>query len=290
MRTLAFLLLLLSAPLGAATLKNAKELLDQGKLDEAAASYEALGPQKAAKSEAWRLNNWGLALLRKDKAGDAVPLLEKAVATDSKNFTAWANLAAAYEKIGDRVKAADTFRKALELLRAENAALASGKKARDHEAVANAEPATPTAGLLNESPSPLKGETLARALKAANALMDGGKFQEAVEAYAKIGITTPAKREGWRLNNWGLAYIRLGQYAEALPRLKKSVEVFPDNPKAWNNLGVAYENLGRAAEAKEAYTKAVGSGQASEADAAKIELNHVKLDFNAEKKQWEASR
>jgi Flp pilus assembly protein TadD len=120
--------------------------------------------------------------------------------------------------------------------------------------------------------------------------MDDGQFQEAVLAYAKIGITTPAKREGWRLNNWGLAYIRLGNYKMALPRLKRSVDVFPENPKAWNNLGVVYENLGMAAAAKDAYTKAAAAGQPSETDAAKIELNNLKLDFNAEKKKWEASK
>jgi Flp pilus assembly protein TadD len=272
------------------SLKAAKALLDAGQLDEAAAIYEAMGPQASPKTEGWRLNNWGLTLLRKDKAGEAAPILEHAVASDGKNFTAWANLAAAYEKIGDKVKAADTFRRALELLRAENAALASGRRAKDQEELANASPASPDAETLDELPTRLKGDALAGALKDANAMMDGGKFAEAAEAYAKIGITTPAKREGWRLNNWGLAYIRLGDYAKALPRLKKSTELFPENPKAWNNLGVAFENLGLAAEAKDAYTKAAGTGEASETDVAKIELNNLKLDFNAEKKKWEASR
>jgi Flp pilus assembly protein TadD len=274
-----------------ATMKNAKRLLDDGRLDESVAMFEALGPQKSPKTEGWRLNNWGLGLLRKDKAGDAAPVLEKAVAADSKNFTAWANLAAAYEKIGDKVKASDTFKRALELLRAENAALMAGRKAKDQETVVNTEPISQTADTeLQELPTALKGDALAAALKQANAMMDGGKFQDAVEAYAKIGITTPAKREGWRLNNWGLAYVRLGDYAKALPRLRKSVEVFPDNPKAWNNLGVACENLGLAAQAKDAYTKAAGSGRATDMDASKVELNSLKLDFNAERKKWEAAK
>lgn len=274
----------------APSLKMAKHFLDEGRLDEAVAIYEALGPQKAAKSEGWRLNNWGLALLRKDKAGDATPVLEKAVSADSKNFTAWANLAAAYEKIGDKVKAADTFRRALELLRSENAALGSGKRKKDVEAMVNAGPVSRAAEALVESPSTLSGAALAAALKDANSMMDAGKFLEAADAYAKIGITTPAKREGWRLNNWGLALIRLGDFKQALPRLKKSVEAFPDNPKAWNNLGVACENLGLNEEAGEAYARAAGSSTEADKDSAKIELNRTKLDFNAEKKKWEASR
>lgn len=272
------------------SLKAAKQLLDEGKNEEASAMYEALGPQKATKTEGWRLNNWGLALLRREKAGDAAPVLEKAVASDPRNFTAWANLAAAYEKIGDRVKAADTFRRAIELLKAENALLASGKKSKDSEAVANAAPLSPTAGAFSEAPTTLKGAALAAALKDANAMMDAGKFAEASEAYAKIGICSPAKREGWRLNNWGLALIRLGEYQKAIPRLKKSVEVFPENPKAWNNLGVACENLGLSAEAKDAYTRAASASPDSSLDSSRVELNHLKLDFNAEKKIWEASK
>jgi Flp pilus assembly protein TadD len=273
-----------------ASFKSAKAFMDQGKFAEAAATYEAMGVQKYSKSEAWRLNNWGLTLLRLDKAGDAVPILEKAVASDMKNFTAWANLGVAYESIGDKVKAADTFRNALELLRTENAALASGRKSKDQEELVNDSPTSGSAETLDEVPAVLRGDKLAAALKAANTMMDDGQFQEAVLAYAKIGITTPAKREGWRLNNWGLAYIRLGNYKMALPRLKRSVDVFPENPKAWNNLGVVYENLGMAAAAKDAYTKAAAAGQPSETDAAKIELNNLKLDFNAEKKKWEASK
>jgi tetratricopeptide (TPR) repeat protein len=274
-----------------ASMKNAKRLLDDGRLEESVAMLEALGPQKSPKTEGWRLNNWGLGLLRKDKAGDAAPILERAVAADSKNFTAWANLAAAYEKIGDKVKAGDTFKRALELLRSENAALSAGKKAKDQEAVVNSEPVSKTAETdLAELPTKLKGEALAAALKQANAMMDAGKFQEAADAYASIGITTPAKREGWRLNNWGLAYVRLGDFDKALPRLKKSVEVFPDNPKAWNNLGVACENLGLSGEAKDAYTRAAGSGRATDMDPSKVELNSLKLDFNAERKKWEAQK
>jgi tetratricopeptide (TPR) repeat protein len=110
-----------------------------------------------------------------------------------------------------------------------------------------------------------------------------------------------AKREGWKLNNWGLALIRLGNFKDALPRLKKSVDVYPDNPKAWNNLGVAYENLGLSAAAKDAYAKASAPSSAagdtmsagtagSEMDSAKVALNQLKLDFNAEKRKWEASK
>src|SRR5437016_146053 len=83
--------------------------------------------------------------------------------------------AAAYEKMGDRVKAGDTFRRAMEILSVENAALASGKKAKDPEAAQNvAAGSSITAETLDEQPTKLKGEALTAALKEANALMDAG--------------------------------------------------------------------------------------------------------------------
>jgi tetratricopeptide (TPR) repeat protein len=289
---LFFALLLLAYPAAAKTsLLEANQLLAHQQYEQAAKAFEGLGAQSSKKIEGWRLNNWGLCLIRLDKAGQAVSILEQALAADGKNFTARANLGAAYEKIGDKVKAMDVYRRALELLRQENSALASGKAAKDPVAVEN-DPSsrTATAGVFVEAPSRLKEAQLKEALKAAADFLQAEKFQEAANTYAGIGMCGGAKREGWKLNNWGLALIRLGNFKEALPRLKKSVELYPDNPKAWNNLGVVYENLGATQEAKDAYAQATGPGAKGEVDAVKAELNQLKLDFNSEKKKWEASK
>lgn len=281
----------------AGTVKQGNEAMKAGDWAGAVAAYESAPSQATPRSEAWRLNNWGYCLLKLEKAGEAAEVLERAVSSDSKNFTAWSNLGAAYETVGDKTKAIDTYKKALDLLRSENAAVESGKKPKDAEAAQNnaaAQASSPTADSFSEQPTRLRGEELKAALKAASDLMDQGKFVESSAAYEQIGMTTPAKREGWRLNNWGLALIRAGEYSKAVPRLKKSVEIFPDNPKAWNNLGVAYENLGMNDEAKAAYQSAAGAGASgsgsADYDAAKAELSQVKLDFTAEKKKWEASK
>lgn len=283
--------LLLAVPVwaGPGSLSDANALLAKRDNEGAAKAYDGLGKQSSHKREGWRQNNWGLALLRMNKPVLAVERLEAAVAADPHNFTARANLAAAWERVGDRVKAADVYRRALELLRQQTKALQGGKDHPDAEARENvaAQDESPSAAV-DEAASTLKGSALKDALNHASELLDDGKFAEAAEAYAAIGQTSPAKREGWRLNNWGLCYLRLGDAAKARQQLQRSVDAFPDNPVAWNNLGVAYERLGQGEEARQAYARA-GEGAGGEGlDPMRFELSQLKLDFAAERRRWEA--
>jgi tetratricopeptide (TPR) repeat protein len=270
-------------------LAQANALLEARNFEAAAQAYEKLGKQSSKTREAWRLNNWGLALLRLNKPAQAVELLEEAKNVDPKNFTARGNLGLAYERIGDKVKASDVYSRGLELLRAENKSLMAGKPDLDPDAAANvaASNDTPSAQA-QEKASTLKGDELKSALKKASELLDGGQYQAASDAYAAIGQTSPAKREGWRLNNYGLCRLRLGDLAGARARLEQSVEVFPDNPVAWNNLGVAYESLGLHDKAKDAYAHAASSAGEEAYDPARAELSQLKLDFAAERRRWEA--
>jgi tetratricopeptide (TPR) repeat protein len=270
-------------------LASANALLEAGDFEHAAQAYEKLGKQASKKREAWRLNNWGLALLRMNKPAQAVELLEEARTADPKNFTARGNLALAYERVGDKVKAADVYRKGLELLRGETKALQAGKQGADPEAEANVAASSETnTSAVEEKASTLRGDDMKLALNKASALLDAGQYQPASDAYAAIGQTSPAKREGWRLNNWGLCRLRLGDAAGARERLERSVEAFPDNPVAWNNLGVAYETLGLHDKAKDAYAHAATSAGAEAYDPARAELSQLKLDFAAERRRWEA--
>jgi tetratricopeptide (TPR) repeat protein len=293
MRTLLLLVLACAlagpAQAGPGGLADANALMASRDFEGAAKAYEALGKQGAKKREGWRLNNWGLALLRLNKPSAAVERLEAAVAADPNNFTARANLASAWERVGDRVKAADVYRRALELLRQQTKALQAGKAKPDAEARANADANGDSASAtLDEKASTLRGDALKEALNQAAALMDAGKHREAADAYAAIGQTSPAKREGWRLNNWGLCFLRLGDASQARLRLERSVEVFPDNPVAWNNLAVADEQLGLAEQAKQAYARA-GEGAGGEGlDPMRFELSQLKLDFAAERRRWDA--
>lgn len=286
---LFFALLSAAAHAGPGSLAEANQLMAGRDFEGAAKAYESLGKQASKTREGWRQNNWGLALLRLNKPVLAVERFEAAVAADPRNFTARANLAAAWERVGDRVKAADVYRRALELLREQTKALQAGKAKPDAEAMDNAaaQGVSPSAALV-EKASSLKGAALKDALNAAAALLDAGEYQKAADAYAVIGQTSPAKREGWRLNNWGLCYLRLGDPAQARERLQRSVEAFPDNPVAWNNLAVALEQLGAAEEARQAYARA-GEGSGGEGlDPMRFELGRLKLDFAAERRRWEA--
>lgn len=277
----------LRAAEGALTQANA--LLESGDLEAAAKAYEKLGPQSSKTREGWRLNNWGLALMRLNKPAQAVELFEKSKDVDPKNFTARGNLASAYERIGDKVKAADVYRRALELLRESTKALQAGKKGMDPEAQANLAAADVSSTVrVVEKASTLKGDGLKAALKKASEMLDAGQYQAAAEAYAAIGQTSPAKREGWRLNNWGLCLLRTGDAKGARERLERSVETFPDNPVAWNNLAIAYETLNMADKAKEAYAKAASNAGGEAYDPARVELSQLKLDFAAERRRWEA--
>src|SRR5579859_5522347 len=86
-----------------AAMKAAIALAEAGKTDEAVAAYEKMGVLKSKKMEAWRLNNEALAYItaKEPKYDKALPLLEKAVATDDSNYVAWNNLGTAYEATGD---------------------------------------------------------------------------------------------------------------------------------------------------------------------------------------------
>jgi tetratricopeptide (TPR) repeat protein len=118
------------APAGP-TMKDANALAAAGKTEEAIAAYEKLGVQKTKKGEGWRLNNEGLAYLQANQpdAQKALPLFEKAVATDASNFTAWNNLGTVYEQTGQLDKAKDAYQKSID---AAKTAAASSAKAENN--------------------------------------------------------------------------------------------------------------------------------------------------------------
>jgi tetratricopeptide (TPR) repeat protein len=109
------------APAGP-TMKDANALAAAGKTEEAIAAYEKLGVQKTKKGEAWRLNNEGLAYLQASEpdAQKALPLFEKAVATDASNAVAWNNLGTVYEETKQYDKAKDAYQKSIDAAKAAN--------------------------------------------------------------------------------------------------------------------------------------------------------------------------
>ncbi len=122
------------------TLHEADELLSAGNLDEAIAAFQAMGPMRTKKAETWRLNNWGLCLLKQGKYADAAPLLEKSVAADPDNSVAWNNLGVAYENTGQLDKAIDAYKKSVEAAKASHE---DGSKASANLATAQAKNSAP---------------------------------------------------------------------------------------------------------------------------------------------------
>jgi Flp pilus assembly protein TadD len=287
---LALALGVLARPAGADAWSDAGALLSRGDAAAAVKAYEALGPQPSHRKEAWRQNNWGLALLRQNKPAAAVERFEAALQADPRNFIARGNLAAAYERVGDRVKARDVYIRALELLREEDKALSSGRKAPAAEAEARRDLAqtslSPTAQV--EKASVLKGAELKKALRDAGDLLDAGRYADAAQAYGAIGQTAPARREGWRLSNWGLCALRLGDPSTARERLRRAVDADPDNTVAWGNLAVACEGLGLADEARQAWVHSGTAAGEDDVDPMRFVLARLKLDLAAERRRWEA--
>ena len=102
-------------------------------------------------------------------------------------------------------------------------------------------------------------------MKAAGALADAGKTDEAIAAYEAIGTLPSVRGESWRQNAEGLAYLKAPkpEPEKAVPFLEKSVAINPDDYYAWRNLGSAYELTGQTKKAADAYAKAAASQKAA---------------------------
>ncbi len=122
-------------------------------------------------------------------------------------------------------------------------------------------------------------------MKAAIALAEAGKTDEAVAAYEKMGVLKSKKMEAWRLNNEGLAYLTAKEPAldKALPLFEKATATDDSNYVAWNNLGSVYEQTGALDKAKDAYQKSIDAAKAVNASSAKAEGNLAALQPRLDK-------
>ena len=110
-------------------MKAAIALAEAGKTDEAVAAFEKIGVLKSKNLEAWRLNNEALAYLQAATPvpEKAVPLLEKAVASNDENYIAWNNLGSAYELTDQIEKAKDAYQKSIDAAKAADASSAKAE-------------------------------------------------------------------------------------------------------------------------------------------------------------------
>lgn len=163
-------------------------------------------------------------------------------------------------------------------------ALSAGSLWADDKAPAAASTTTPVAKAPAAKSAKQDSPTVV-AMKAAIALAEAGKTDEAVAAYEKMGVLKSKKMEAWRLNNEALAYITAKEpkFDKALPLLEKAVEADETNSIAWNNLGSAYENTGDLEKAKDAYQKSIDAAKAANASSAKAEGNLAALQPRLDK-------
>ncbi len=85
-----------------------------------------------------------------------------------------------------------------------------------------------------------------------------GALEEAIAVYEKAIEEAPAF--GWPYSNLGLVYSRQGNYAQAIPLYRRSIELLrkeKDKAVSWNRLGDAYRRLNDTRNAMFAYQKAV---------------------------------
>lgn len=145
---------------------------------------------------------------------------------------------------------------------------------------------TPQATPAAEAPAvkPVKGESpTVTAMKAAIALADAGKYDEAIAAYEKIGTLKSKNMEAWRLNNEALAYLMNNKADQAVPLLEKATATNDKNYVAWNNLGTAYESTNQLDKAKDAYQKSIDAAKEANASSAKAEGNLAALQARLDK-------
>lgn len=158
-------------------------------------------------------------------------------------------------------------------------ALVIGKSWADDKAKA-----TPTAVAASPAAKPAKGDSpTVAAMKAALALDDAGKFDDAIAAFEKMGVLKSKKMEAWRLNNEALTYIHANKADKALPLLEKATETDPDNYVAWNNLGTTYEGAKDLDKAKDAYQKSVDAAKTAGVASPKAQGNLDALQARMDK-------
>src|SRR3954468_14544737 len=97
-------------------------------------------------------------------------------------------------------------------------------------------------------------ETTAQLAARAATLHREGKIKEAIAAYDAMLRAEP--RNTHALHYSGVAFYQIGDLAQALDRLRASVNLDGSNPDAWSNLGLVLQAIGHRRAAVEVFEKA----------------------------------
>ncbi len=118
--------------------------------------------------------------------------------------------------------------------------------------------------LKKEGPTMLTEPTVEQLGKKGEALLDAGKYEEALSYFEKVAQKNPDIPEVWV--NIGSCQAHLGRWEEAIFVNERAIDLKPDLAIAHYNLGGVYGMLGRWKEALEAYQKTLRI-QPNDADA-----------------------
>src|SRR5689334_4802308 len=116
-------------------------------------------------------------------------------------------------------------------------------------------------------------DVLAAKSRAANQMLQAGRFTEAIKIYRELVAVLP-DNPGLRFN-LGLALEKGGQPAAAIPELNRATREQPDFAPAWFLLGLAYQQIGKPHEAIAPLRKAVSLNNADAL--AQLELADAEL-------------
>lgn len=232
----------------------------------------------------WAYSSLALAYTRKGRLAEAIPLFQKSISllTDKgEKAVTWNRLGDVYRQLSEYDSAAHAYETADRLSpgSATNNVAAAPKAAteslRAEAARENPAPVRPVRQLNGIQDADLKNAHLWNEL--GNILLKDGSYDEASDAYRKAMKLDPAF--GWPYSNLGLVYTYQGNFPEAIPLYKKSIELFTnDKDKAisWERLGEVYRRLNIYKDAIAAYE--IAKKLAQESDAPQRELRELRIE------------
>jgi protein O-mannosyl-transferase len=239
---------------------------------EACSRLPSYSPDVEKKAYLDVLINYGAELLRAGQYAEAIPVLRRAEAINSRTELIHLKLGLAFQKSGATREALESYRKAGQLnpanwsvlLRGENSEyLALGMMLEEAGDVAGAEDSFRRSLAVDPESSTAN-------FYLGNVLMKSGNLDDAMRSYRRALELRPGYPQAHA--NLGTALLSAGRVSEAVESLEKALMDITNNPELHNALGAAYAEQGKPTEAAEQFRKALN-----------IDPNHVDAKANLDR-------
>lgn len=238
----------------------------------------------------WSYSNLALAYTHTGKLSEAIPLYQKSIELLSDKpdkVISWNRLGDAYRQLNEYDNAAAAY-EAADKLNPNHAAAALNENAAppmiDPPTVPHL-PKSSTPALAGSAREDTAG-THEIDLKNAhiwnelgNIFLKAGGYDDAIEAYEKAIRLEPAF--AWPYSNLALAHAYKGNFSEAIPLYKKSIELFTNNKEkavSWDRLGDVYRRLNVYKDAIAAYEiakKLIQENDVSRSDLCEVSIEQI---------------